>query len=226
MDGESIYIPTTLPLFPLPEVVLFPRAVLPLHIFEPRYRDMTADALAGARTIGVALLKPGFEPHYHTRRAPIHTVIGVGQIIASEQLADGNFNILLRGVARARILEELPQKPYRVARIRPLTCAAGSATEDQARLRDDLRKTVQTEPVGGSEIQEYWLKLLDTALELGEVTDLIASGLPVDAELRQCLLAELDATARTTLLTEQLRTLAAVLRNRRTQSPAAEWKMN
>jgi Lon protease-like protein len=225
MDGESTSIPNRVPIFPLPEVVLFPRAILPLHIFEPRYRQMVADALAGEPVIATALLRPGFEPHYYTLRAPIHPVIGIGQIVASEQLEDGNFNILLRGVTRARIISEVPHKPYRVARVRSLTSPSGSPSRLE-KIRGDLHQTVESEFVGDREIQEYWLKLLDAPLKLGDVADLIASALPVDAELRQCLLAEADPATRTALLTDLIRTLAAVTRARRTHSPSAEWKMN
>src|SRR5437762_11771699 len=83
-------------LFPLPGVVLFPRAVLPLHIFEDRYRAMMADALAGGRLIAVALLKPGWEKTYYGR-PEIEPVVCVGQILSHEKLADGKYNLLLQG---------------------------------------------------------------------------------------------------------------------------------
>ena len=89
------------PLFPLPGTVLFPRAIQPLHVFEPRYRQMMADTLAGDHVIATALLKPGFEPLYYTQRAPIYATIAIGHIVGSEQVADGNYNMLLRGFARA-----------------------------------------------------------------------------------------------------------------------------
>ena len=226
MDDELISIPNRVPIFPLPEVVLFPRAILPLRIFEPRYRRMTADALSSESIIATALLKPGFEPLYHSLRAPIHLVIGISQIVASEQLDDGNFNILLRGVTRARIVKELAHKPYRVAHVRPLKPLTQASPDELEQIRDTLQQTIEAEFVGDREIQEYWLKLLGAPLELGDVADLIASALPVEAELRQCLLAEPNPSARALLLTEQIRTLAAVTRNRRTQSPNADWKMN
>jgi Lon protease-like protein len=226
MGDEPVHIPSLVPLFPLPEVVLFPRAVLPLHIFEPRYRKMTADALSGARVMAVALLKPGFEPQYYTRRAPIHSIIGIGHIVASEQLDGGDYNILLRGVARARIVEEVPHKPYRVARIEPFEPAAEVEPGHLDKLRQDLQATLETEPVCESGIQDHWLRLFEIPLGLGDLTDLIASGLPIDAELRQSLLAEADPLVRARALADHLRTLAAVTRARRTPSPNAAWRMN
>ncbi len=86
----------TVPLFPLPNVVLFPRAVLPLHVFEQRYREMTTDALKGDRLIAMALLRPGWEQNYYSRPA-IEPVVCVGQILTHEKLADGKYNFLLQG---------------------------------------------------------------------------------------------------------------------------------
>src|SRR5438876_24312 len=107
-------------LFPLPSVVLFPRAVLPLHIFEDRYRAMTADALAGQRRIALALLQPGWEKSYYGK-PEIEPVVCVGQILSHERLPDGKYNILLQGELRARIVRELSDdKPYRLVQLQPI----------------------------------------------------------------------------------------------------------
>src|SRR5476651_2067777 len=90
----------TVPLFPLPNVVLFPRAVLPLHIFEERYKAMTADTLRGDGRIAMALLKPGWEKCYYQRPA-IDPVVCVGTILSHEKLPDGTYNFLLQGAIRA-----------------------------------------------------------------------------------------------------------------------------
>ena len=94
-------------LFPLPNLVLFPHVVQPLHIFEPRYRELMADALAGDRLIALALLRPGWEEDYD-QQPPIHPVICLGSIHKEERLPDGRYNLLLQGVSRARVLEEVP----------------------------------------------------------------------------------------------------------------------
>src|SRR6188508_1186666 len=106
-----------LAIFPLPNAVLLPGGVLPLHVFEPRYRELTRDCLAGSRTMAIALLQPGFEASYFERPA-IHPVCGLGTIICSEELSDGRFHLLLRGVGRIRVENELAPNGhgYRVVR--------------------------------------------------------------------------------------------------------------
>src|SRR5262249_30357040 len=122
-----------LPLFPLPNVVLFPNVFLPLHIFEPRYREMVADALATDRLIGMVLLRPGWERDYEGR-PPVYPVGCSGVITHAERLADGRYNIVLRGVERFRILEEDLALTYRRAVIDPLgdrDLTAGGRPEDR-----------------------------------------------------------------------------------------------
>src|SRR5580765_1091507 len=105
-----------LPLFPLPNVVLFPNVFLPLHIFEARYREMVADAMAGDRLIGMLLLRPGYEREYEGR-PPVYPVGCRGVIPHAERLADGRYNIVLRGLDRFRILSEDHERSYRRAAI-------------------------------------------------------------------------------------------------------------
>ena len=92
-----------LKVFPLPSAVLFPHAALPLHIFEPRYRDLVRDALAGDKVMALAQLEPGWESQYG-ERPPLQPMLCAGLIIWHEELPDGRYNILLQGVARARLL--------------------------------------------------------------------------------------------------------------------------
>jgi Lon protease-like protein len=109
-------LPPTIPLFPLPSVVLFPNVFLPLHIFEMRYRDMVSDALAEDRIIGMALLRPGWEEDYEGR-PPIYPVGCAGLITHAERLGDGRFNIVLQGLEKFRVLDEDDSRPYRLARV-------------------------------------------------------------------------------------------------------------
>src|SRR4051812_20135957 len=112
-------LPSTIPVFPLPNVVLFPNVFLPLHIFELRYRAMVSDALAGDRIIGMVLLQAGYEAEYE-RQPPIYPVGCAGVITHAEPLDDGRFNIVLRGIEKFRVTGEQPGKPYRRAEIEAL----------------------------------------------------------------------------------------------------------
>jgi uncharacterized protein len=109
-------LPSVIPIFPLPSVVLFPNVLLPLHIFEPRYRQMLADALAGDRLIGMVLLQRGSDATGEDR-PPIYPIGCAGVVTHVEPLPDGRSNIVLRGLMKFRVTAEDGAKPYRVARI-------------------------------------------------------------------------------------------------------------
>ena len=111
--------PDLKPLFPLPNLVLFPKTILPLHVFEPRYRTMTADALAGDQGICVALLKPGWESDYYGS-PEVYPVGCVGRIVQHQLLPDGRYNLTLHGEQKVSIEEYLQEAPYRIVRVRPV----------------------------------------------------------------------------------------------------------
>jgi Lon protease-like protein len=113
---EVMTLPAEISLFPLPEVVLFPGVSRPLLIFESRYREMVADALKGNRVVGMVRLRPGFEKDYEGR-PPIYGIGCAGLIEEYEQLPDGRYVILLRGLTTFRVLAEDQSKPYRIGRI-------------------------------------------------------------------------------------------------------------
>ena len=103
-------------LFPLPDVLLFPHALLPLHIFEPRYRQMTEDALSGDRLVTMVQIRPAFPGSPWLEPVPIMDVGCVGKIVQYERLPDGRFNFLLLGCKRVRLKREIPSdKLYRIA---------------------------------------------------------------------------------------------------------------
>jgi Lon protease-like protein len=124
-----------IPLFPLPDVVLFPSVALPLHIFEPRYRKMVADTMAGDRVIGMTLLREGWQSDYQGR-PPLYERGCAGRIEHHELLPDGRSNIVLRGLTRFRIVEEHAGEPYRLATVQALPDAPGEPAEVEAARRD------------------------------------------------------------------------------------------
>ena len=112
-------LPPLIPIFPLPNVVLFPNVFLPLHIFEPRYRQMVDDALNGDRIIGMVLLRSGWEGDYEGRPA-IYPIGCAGVITHAERLPDGRFNIVLRGMEKFRVTGEESERAYRLAHVEPV----------------------------------------------------------------------------------------------------------
>lgn len=128
-----------LPLFPLPTVVLFPGVLLPLHIFEPRYRAMVTDALESDRRIAMVLLQPGWKADYEGR-PPIFDIGCSAVIVHSARLDDGRFNVVLHGLDRVRILAEDQTRPYRLGRIEVVPDAppAANETETMRGLRAQL----------------------------------------------------------------------------------------
>jgi Lon protease-like protein len=186
-------------LFPLPNVVLLPRAILPLHIFEQRYKQMTADVLAGDRQIAIALLREGWEKSYY-ERPDIEPVVCVGTILTHEKLRDGEYNFLLQGHTRARILRELsfaePEyRPYRVAELNALDeriVPESELTRERHRLlalfSEDIFRTT------GPAMQ--FRKLLDSPMPTPEVADLAAFTYLDDVQVKQSLLEETNVCER------------------------------
>jgi Lon protease-like protein len=177
-------------LFPLPNLVLFPQVVQPLHIFEPRYRQMTVDAVSGDRLLGMALLKPGWEASYEDR-PELHPVVCLGRIIAEQRLPDGRFNLLLRGLCRGRILKEVTsEKLYRLAHVEVLSEGPPLSAQPAQVLRRQLAEAapawIPSEAPAYAQLQ----KVLQSELPLGVFCDLLAFALPLPCEAKQSLLEE------------------------------------
>src|SRR2546421_8662992 len=170
---------SAVPLFPLPNVVLFPRAILPLHIFEERYKTMTADALRGRRQIAMALLRPGWEKSYYG--APeIEPIVCVGSILSHERLPDGKYNFLLQGQTRARIVSEIGgDLPYRVAQLQPLV-ETKVLEIDLSAARQRLETFFGSPRAGGLGIAQQFRQMLSSPLATADIADLIAFNLLED----------------------------------------------
>lgn len=192
-----------LPIFPLPNVVLFPGALLPLHVFEPRYRELVREVLAGRRLMGIVRLKPGFEQDYEGR-PPVFDVCGVGAVIDSVEHADGRFDITLRGLARARILEELPpSRAFREVRLQELIDGFSDASVTSAWQRKLISLWSALAPKLPESVRD--LRALTRGAEgAGAYADRLAAALVGDPDTSQRLLSETDPTERLRLLAEKL----------------------
>jgi uncharacterized protein len=192
-------LPAQIPLFPLPSVVLFPEVTLPLHVFEPRYREMVADALAGDRLIGMVLLRPGWEPEYEDR-PPVYDIGCVGVISHHERLADGRYNIVLQGVDRVRMTGETHDRPYRRAFIEPL--GDPLAPGDRKPLRDARHRLEAlvapfADPAGAE------LRIPPSVPDV-ELVNALAQYLPLEPVEKQALLERDGVLARCHALVELL----------------------
>jgi uncharacterized protein len=176
------------PLFPLPNVVLFPRAVLPLHIFEERYKTMTADALASDKRIAMALLKPGWEKDYYGK-AEIDSVVCVGEIVSWERLEDGCYNFLLQGLARARVVRESAARPYRSAQLTLLE-ETPALDIDLEEHREKLRGMFNGGMLSGMPVARQFKELLEGPLPTAAVADLAAFHFLEDVEVKQAILRD------------------------------------
>ncbi len=213
-----------IPVFPLPDVVFFPETILPLHVFEPRYRRMVADCLAGERRLAVVMLRPGWERDYQGR-PPIHAVAGAGDVIQSEVLTDGRYNIMLDGRMRIRIEEELPRDvPYRVVRARRLGDVL--AESDRASLEERLltlraAHAKLLEALGQAHADLVG-RLTVAGASPGAVVDRIVSAVVPDADVRQRLLETVDVSARLDLATTALLDLLALVAGAESDEPGGE----
>src|SRR5688572_802811 len=213
MTDDPVLDLSRVPLFPLPGVVLFPRAVLPLHIFEDRYRAMTADALAGDKTIAMALLKPGWEKSYYGRPA-IEPVVCVGRILSHEKLPDGKYNFLLQGVQRARILHEnggsCSGASYRTAELQPLEETPALEIDLEAERRR-LQEMFMTTPLGGVGAGRQFRQIVKAPLPTPVVADLAAFTFLDDVPLKQSLLEDVNVRRRVGRTVTALQQLIATL---------------
>jgi Lon protease-like protein len=196
-DEPAVF--SSVPLFPLPNVVLFPRAVLPLHIFEERYKTMTADALAGDRRIAMALLQPGWEKDYYGR-PPIDPIVCIGSIVSHERLPDGKYNFLLQGRHRGRILGEIkPSGPcpdcYRLAELE-LLVEPPLMEIDLSNERLALTNLFSEDAYTAMPLGRQFLQMLSSPLATADILDLLSFNLLDDVQLKQRLLAEPDARRR------------------------------
>jgi Lon protease-like protein len=192
-------LPSIIPIFPLPNVVLFPGVPLPLHIFEPRYRDMVRDSTGGHELIGMALLRGDWQRQYQGN-PEIFEIGCAGRIVSAEPLEDGRFNILLHGVREFTVCRQIFDRPYRQAEIawRPVRTAALALTVRDA-LTQRLGQFLRTLP----ESPAHRL-LRDPSLSDELLVNFVSFALDIDPLEKQGLLQADCLESRARRLTEIL----------------------
>lgn len=188
-----------LPIFPLPNVVLFPNVFLPLHIFEPRYREMIVDALAGDRLIGMVLLKPGWESSSR-EQPPVYPIGCSGVITHVERLPDGRYNIVLRGVERFRVLREDQDRCYRRAAIEPVT-EEEPTPRDQTAIRSERARL---EALLAPTVEGRGEPRIPAAMPDADLVNTLAQYLDLEPLEKQALLEQNGIRARAASLVELL----------------------
>ena len=202
-----------MPIFPLPEVTLFPRTLLPLHIFEARYRAMVADALARDRRICMVRLRPGYEATY-AGKPPVFEVGGLGQVVSCERLATGRYDLVLRGEARVRFLRELPTDTlYRVVLAERVDDV--EPTVDVTPLVDRVRTSCRALLGVLGRPTDFLDAVLADGQTPGVIADRVAAGVLPGADVRQELLETVDVDLRLNRLVLALDALVEQLRRDR-----------
>jgi Lon protease-like protein len=195
-------------LFPLPNLVLFPHVLQPLHIFEPRYRQLMADALGDDRMMALALLRPGWEEEYH-KQPPIHPVVCIGKILNEEILSEGRYNLMLQGLCRARVEKELQtDRLYRVGHVHLMPDAPIKSPQRESDVRRHLGKRLADWFANHPTALGQLNKLLQSSLPSGALCDIFTFALPLDSEVKQQLLEQTDVEQRVQHLIGRLQTLS------------------
>ena len=190
-----------LPIFPLPGAVLLPHGLVPLHIFEPRYRKMTRDCDEGLRVIALANIPD--EQAAGEKPPRVSPIVGAGVLAKVDKLADGRFNIVLRGVARVRIREELRSgEPYRLVHGELLTPSLPISPR-AATLADGLKRLVLALSAAqrGPEMQAL-VQLAARAQDPGDLADVVASAVLHAPRERQAVLETVEIVPRLELVTQ------------------------
>jgi uncharacterized protein len=191
-----------LPVFPLPNIVHFPSVVVPLHVFEPRYRALVKDAMANDGRMALALLKPGYEDDYYGTPG-VYPITCAGQIINHKELPDGRYYMMVMGLGRIALQEQTQSEPYRKFRAKPLLESA--LHEPSAALQIQtffacLQQLAQTLP----EITKAMKELSQVRANAGQLADVAASLFINEPAQRQSLLELLDPQLRLQRMTDAL----------------------
>lgn len=192
-------------LFPLPDLIMFPHVMQPLHIFEPRYRDLLNEALDSDGLIAMCMFAPGWESDYEGS-PPLLPQACLGRVVTHQRTDKGEYNILLLGMRRIRIERELPShRSFRKAEVTLLDdfCKTGNDNQ-RGELQAELTKQFQDFLPQGKSMDGVLQEILATEIPLGVLTDLVSFALPMELQQKRDLLGECDIDKRATMLLSAL----------------------
>jgi Lon protease-like protein len=197
-----------IPLFPLSTVVFFPNTLLPLHIFEPRYKHMINEVMKFEKIIGMALLKPGWEANYYGNPV-VFDVVGMGRIVSSESFENGRINIVLYGLKRVRIVEIMKDMPYRLVRVEIMENKHSTSDEIYRRRIEEL--ITKWNFALSDEKQKAHRVNINTSLPLDSLTDALATLIFTNVFEKQSLLEEPSVERRAEVIIRELQTRLEII---------------
>jgi ATP-dependent Lon protease len=211
---ETLHVPATVPVMTLPQTVFFPQALLPLHIFEPRYRQMLRDVLAKDRMFAVAQLDT-IHPSDPAQSEPLHHTACVGIIRACQKGENGTSNLLLQGLCRVAVKQIVREEPYRLIAIEPLTTTAGTHQAELEFLRLEVMKLLNIRRRLGTPAPKGMTQFLESIEDIDTFADIAAFNLCEDSRVKQQLLETLETRRRLQLFAVSLKAEIEAQRLRR-----------
>lgn len=200
---ETLHVPETVPVMTLPNTVFFPQALLPLHIFEPRYRQMLHDVLQRDRLFAVARLDPA--ALHRGGLEPAHSVATVGVVRACQKTDNDTSNLLLQGICRVAIQAIVREHPYRVIAVRPLATVRGGPVDQLDAERREVMRLINLRRRLGTPAPKGMTQFLESIEDADTFADVAAFNLCDDAAFKQALLEELDTRRRLQLFATRLK---------------------
>ena len=206
-------------LFPLPNLVLFPGVIQPLHIFEPRYRRLMEDAINSDQLIAMARLKSdsAFESH----EPEVHSTICIGKIVTHAELPDGRFNLLLLGAQRAKIIREIATDlPYRMADVNLASATGEQAVTNEPVIRDQAIDLFNQLIANDRQLDSESIgHLLNDNLPLGLLLDLLTFSSGASLDDQQDVLETFDVSGRADKVIRMLQSRLASIQEQQLRFP-------
>lgn len=211
---ETLHVPETVPVMTLPNTVFFPQALLPLHIFEARYRQMLRDVLAKDRIFAVAHLDVSRARHNQSVE-PLHHIASVGIIRACQKDDNDTSNLLLQGLCRVEIKKIVREEPYRVISVQPITTTAGTHHAELEILRLEVMRLLNVRRRLGTPVPKGMTQFLESIEDIDTFADIAAFNLCENNAVKQRLLETLETRQRLQLFATSLKSEIETQRLRR-----------
>ena len=198
---ETLHVPETVPVMTLPNTVFFPQALLPLHIFEPRYRQMLRDVLCSNRIFAVARL----DSTQAGADEPLPAIASIGIIRACQKTENDTSNLLLQGICRVEVKAVVREAPYRIIAVKPVTTTAGSPLAELELLRFEVMRLLNLRRRLGSPVPKGMTQFLESIADVDTFADIAVFNLCADSALKQQLLETLETRRRLQLFASALK---------------------